>query len=245
MNETSPQDLGDQVVASKADASHRLVVEHVAKSFVTPAETLQVLHDVCLSLVGGQSLAVIGPSGSGKTTLLQIMGALDQPDSGTVKIDDQDPFLLSESARAWFRNEMIGFVFQDHHLLPQLSVIENVLIPAVARGSATKEQVERADDLVEAVGLADRRSHLSTELSGGQRERVAIARALLMNPALLLADEPTGNLDSKTAAKVSELLLELQQREGTILIAVTHSNQLAATMNETRVLVDGRLRTPD
>ncbi|MEM6978878.1 MAG: ABC transporter ATP-binding protein [Planctomycetota bacterium] len=222
--------------------SHRLTVDQVAKAFVTPGETLHVLRQVSLQLDGGQSLAIVGPSGSGKTTLLQILGGLDQPDSGSVNINEVNPYKLAESQRAAFRNESIGFIFQDHHLLPQLTVMENVLIPALAFGSASQAQITQAESLVAAVGLADRRTHLPSELSGGQRERVAIARALLMQPAVILADEPTGNLDQKTAGEVTDLLRTLQTETGTILIAVTHSTALAKAMDETMELVDGQLR---
>ena len=184
-----------------------LVIDHVAKSFPTVGEPLSVLTDVCLNLEGGDSLAIVGPSGSGKSTLLQILGTLDEPTSGEVTIDGTNPFTLGESELAKFRNEKIGFVFQDHHLLPQLTVAENVLVPTLATGKPTSEQFGRAAELLQDVGLSDRVGHLPGELSGGERERVAIARALLMNPSLILADEPTGNLDRRTADAVTELLL--------------------------------------
>jgi lipoprotein-releasing system ATP-binding protein len=186
-------------------------------------------------------VAIVGPSGSGKSTLLQILGTLDHPNSGTVSINGVDPFELDENALAQFRNQHIGFVFQDHHLLPQLSVLENVLVPALALGKTSTDQVSRAHELIESVGLADRDDHLPSELSGGERERVAIARSLLMNPSLILADEPTGNLDRATAESISELLLKLQQASGAILIAVTHSDALANAMKERKKLVDGQL----
>ena len=218
-----------------------LNVQHLAKSFSTASEPLQVLTDVTLEMSAGQSLAIVGPSGSGKSTLLQILGTLDHPDSGTVMIGDTDPFALDETELAAFRNQQIGFVFQDHHLLPQLTVIENVLVPALAGGKPTADQLARASELLESVGLSDRIGHLPAELSGGERERVAIARALLMQPTLILADEPTGNLDRKTADTISELLLSLQESSGAILIAVTHSDSLASAMNTRRELMDGKL----
>ncbi len=189
----------------------------------------------------GDSLAVVGPSGSGKSTLLQILGTLDRPDRGDVVIDGVDPFELSETKLASFRNHKIGFIFQDHHLLPQLNVIENVLIPTLAVGRPSTDEVDHANELLVAVGLSDRMDHLPSELSGGERERVAIARALLMKPTLILADEPTGNLDRKTADTITELLLRLQQSVGAILIAVTHSETLAAAMKDRKELVDGAL----
>jgi len=173
--------------------------------------------------------------------LLQILGTLDRPDSGEVLIDDEDPFALGEKELAAFRNHKIGFIFQDHHLLPQLTLLENVLIPALATGKPNGEQADRARSLIESVGLSDRIAHLPGELSGGERERVAIARAMLMQPTLILADEPTGNLDRRTADRVTELLLDLQEKSNAILVTVTHSERLAAAMGSQRQLVDGRL----
>lgn len=220
---------------------HSLAVEHVAKAFPTANQELQILRDVSLSLTSGDSVAIVGPSGSGKSTLLQILGTLDRPDQGSVSIDGQDPFALQEDDLARFRNQKIGFVFQDHHLLPQLTVIENVLVPTLAAGRPSHDELERARSLVDSVGLGDRLGHLPGELSGGERERVAIARALLMNPSLILADEPTGNLDRNTAEQITAVLLDLQQSSGAILIAVTHSVALAAAMGQRKELVDGRL----
>lgn len=218
-----------------------LVVENISKTFTGVGQPLRVLDDVSLTLRPGQSAAIVGPSGSGKTTLLQILGTLDSPDQGSVRINDSDPFSLDEKRRAAFRNQTIGFVFQDHHLLPQLSVIENVLIPALALRAASDEDVQRAESLITAVGLSERRDHLPGELSGGERERVAIARALLMRPTLILADEPTGNLDARTALGITELLLQLQADENAVLIAVTHSQTLAEAMGSQFELQQGRL----
>ena len=194
-----------------------------------------------MELTAGDSVAIVGPSGSGKSTLLQILGTLDRPDTGTVTIDGTDPFSLDENSLASFRNQHIGFVFQDHHLLPQLSVLENVLVPALAVGETSADQLSYAHELVEAVGLADRQSHLPSELSGGEWERVAIARSLLMRPSLILADEPTGNLDRRTADTITELLIQLQQSSGAILITVTHSDSLAGAMQQRKELHDGQL----
>ncbi len=218
-----------------------LVVENLSKSYESVGHPLRVLDDLSLTLRPGQSAAIVGPSGSGKTTLLQILGTLDTPDRGSVRINDTDPFELNEKQRAVFRNQTIGFVFQDHHLLPQLSVLENVLIPALAVGSATEARAERARSLIEAVGLSDRSTHLPGELSGGERERVAIARALLMRPTLILADEPTGNLDAKTAAGITDVLLRLQADENAVLVTVTHSETLADAMQHQFELMQGRL----
>lgn len=208
-----------------------LQVEHIGKSYPTPAEDLIVLRDVSFSMDRGENLAIVGPSGSGKSTLLHILGTLDRPSQGTVKLNDQDPFKLDDTSLAAFRNKNIGFVFQDHHLLPHLSVLENVLVPALATKSIDKETEQRAIQLLDRVGLANRKTHLPSELSGGERERVAVARALLLKPTLLLADEPTGNLDAANAQKVASLLLDLQKEEQSILIVVTHSLELASQMS--------------
>ena len=218
-----------------------LSAKNIAKSFATAGEPLEVLRDVSLELNGGESIAIVGPSGSGKSTLLHILGTLDRPDQGTVSLDQENPFELDDLGLAQWRNRKIGFIFQDHHLLPQLSVIENVLVPTLAGGSASDQHVERANELLGAVGLASRTTHLPSELSGGERERVAIARALLMRPSLVLADEPTGNLDRRTAEAVTAVLQTLQQDNDAILICVTHSDALASAMNRQFELVDGQL----
>ncbi|MGB7329249.1 MAG: ABC transporter ATP-binding protein [Rubripirellula sp.] len=222
-------------------SSPSLIVKSLSKSFATGNDRLIVLSNLNLELSSGDSLAVVGPSGSGKSTLLQILGTLDRPDSGTVMIDGADPFALSDDNLARFRNDKVGFIFQDHHLLPQLTVMENVLVPSLARGQSSANDVTRATELLGEVGLSGRLGHLPSELSGGERERVAIARALLMQPRLILADEPTGNLDRKTADSVTELLLRLQKSVGAILITVTHSESLAAAMTDRKELVDGGL----
>ena len=201
-----------------------------------------VLRDIELTLARGEALAVMGPSGSGKSTLLHILGTLDRPTTGSVCLDGQDPFALSEPALADFRNRHIGFVFQDHHLLPQCTVLENVLIPTlVARDDAV--QVESwARELLQRVGLAQRLDHRPAELSGGERQRVAVARSLIHRPLLLLADEPTGNLDRHTAQAVGALLLELHRQEQTILVVVTHSMELARQFPRRLEMVDGTLQ---
>lgn len=221
-----------------------LKVENLSKSFSTGDGSLTVLSELSMELSGGDRAAIVGPSGSGKSTLLQILGTLDRPDSGKVLIDDTDPFQLNEQDLAVFRNRRIGFIFQDHHLLPQLTVIENVLVPALATGATTRDDADRGLELLQEVGLAPRTGHLPSQLSGGERERVAIARALLMQPSLILADEPTGNLDRKTATAVTDLLLRLQQESGAILICVTHNDALADAMGQRFELVDGRLVDP-
>jgi lipoprotein-releasing system ATP-binding protein len=213
----------------------------ITKSFRSGPTTLQILERISFSLSLGQSMSIVGPSGSGKSTLLQIIGTLDRPDSGTIRIADKNPLDLSEVQLAAFRNRHIGFVFQDHHLLPQLTVLENILIPALAIGTPDPARVDRARSLCDTLGLADRTTHRPGQLSGGQRERVAIARALVMEPSIILADEPTGNLDSKTSAQVIELLADLPKSQNAILIAVTHSRELAGAMDQSWSLADGRL----
>ncbi|WP_153559243.1 ABC transporter ATP-binding protein [Roseimaritima sediminicola] len=219
-----------------------LAATDLCKSYPTPGEPLHVLRDVSLTLQPGDSLAIVGPSGAGKSTLLHILGTLDEPSSGKVELAGVDPFQLSETQLARFRNREIGFIFQDHHLLPQLSVIENVLVPALAAGRPDAETKRRAVELLQRVGLASRQTHLPGELSGGERERVAVARALVNRPKLILADEPTGNLDTRTAQTITELLLRLQQEEQAILVTVTHSQTLAAAMADRQTLIDGRLQ---
>ncbi|MFO0913100.1 MAG: ABC transporter ATP-binding protein [Pirellulales bacterium] len=220
-----------------------LEVQQLTKEFPTRTEPLRVLCGVDLQLDRGQAAAVVGPSGSGKSTLLQILGTLDTPTSGTVRVDGQDPFSLDPIRLAEYRNRRVGFVFQDHHLLPQLTAWENVLIPALAGGRADSATVDRARQLLQEVGLGERLSHRPSELSGGERQRVAIARALLYQPRLLLADEPTGNLDPHTAHAVADLLLQLTQKSGgqTMLIVVTHSRELADRMQQRWQMQDGRL----
>ncbi len=218
-----------------------LIVENVVKEYPTPTTPLEVLRGVSLRLQSGENLAILGPSGSGKSTLLHVIGALDAPTSGKVTLDGQDPFALPEKDLAHFRNRNIGFIFQDHHLLPQLTVLENVLLPTLAEGKPDAATQQRAKDLLERVGLSHRLTHRPAELSGGERGRAAVARSLIRNPVLLLADEPTGNLDRKNAVAIGELLLELQKQENTMLIVVTHSLELADMLSRRVELEDGKL----
>ncbi len=204
-----------------------LEIRRVSKEYPTPRGPLHVLKDVSLSLAPGDAASIIGPSGSGKSTLLYIAGTLESPTSGSVMLDHTDPFRLDERALATFRNRQIGFVFQDHLLLPQLSVLENVLAPTMV-GSADFSADARARALLDQVGLTDRLDQRPDTLSGGERQRVALARALIREPPVLLCDEPTGNLDEESAETVVSLLLELHQRLRTILIIVTHNVGLAA-----------------
>ncbi|MEN1679023.1 MAG: ABC transporter ATP-binding protein [Planctomycetota bacterium] len=221
-----------------------LLVENLRKEYPTPASPLVVLDGVDLSLRSGDSLAIVGPSGSGKSTLLAILGVLDRPTSGSMTLDGRDPFALPDGDLPGFRARHIGFVFQDHHLLPQCTVLENVLAPLLADGAATDGDQTKAKKLLQRVGLSDRLTHRPAELSGGERQRVAIARALIRDPLLLLADEPTGNLDQATGQRIAELLLELHAQRDSILITVTHSQALAEQMAQQRRLEAGRLIEP-
>ena len=216
-----------------------LEVRDLGKDYVTPRQTLEVLRDITFDLAPGDAVAITGPSGSGKSTLLQILGTLDPPSRGEVQIAGQEPFSLPEPELARFRNRHIGFIFQDHHLLPQYSALENVLIPTLA-GEATDDDARgRARELLERVQLGHRHDHRPAELSGGERQRVAVARALINRPGLLLCDEPTGSLDHQTADTVAELLLELHGDQR-ILVVVTHSLELAARFPRRLELREGQ-----
>jgi lipoprotein-releasing system ATP-binding protein len=203
-----------------------LIVENLSKEYSTPAGPLPIVSDVSLTLPPGSAVSIMGPSGSGKSTLLYMLGALEPPSRGTVTLKGQNPFLLNAKQLAAFRNQEIGFVFQDHCLLPQCSVIENVLTPTMI--STANGASQRATELLKHVGLAERLHHRPAQLSGGEKQRVALARALIMKPQLLLCDEPTGNLDQKSAEVVAELLLDIHRDAEAILIVVTHSKELAA-----------------
>jgi lipoprotein-releasing system ATP-binding protein len=221
-----------------AEVSMRGVVRRFCLDDAPPVE---VLRGVDLDVRPGERVAIIGPSGSGKTTLLQLLGALDAPDAGTVSVDGQDLAALDERQRGLLRNRRIGFVFQFHHLLPQLTVLENVLVPAWATGDASG-RMARAGQLLERVGLKDRVRHRPAQLSGGERQRVALVRALVLQPGLVLADEPTGSLDHAGAAVLADLLVELNREEGVTLVAVTHSREFAGRMQRRLALRDGLLQ---
>ncbi len=218
-----------------------LKVENVSKEYPTPRGPLKIVSDVSLSLARGDALSIMGPSGSGKSTLLYMMGALEPPTSGTVTLNGKNPFQLKEKELAAFRNQEIGFIFQDHCLLPQCSVIENVLTPTMI-SSKDGHDSERARLLLTEVGLKERLEHRPAELSGGEKQRVALARALVMKPQLLLCDEPTGNLDHQAADVVASLLLELHQQQETILVVVTHNAELASRFPLRYELTDQQLR---
>ena len=212
----------------------------VSKAYDTPRGPLPVLEDVDVALAAGESLCVVGPSGSGKSTLLYILGTLERPTRGEVRLDGRDVHALPEPELAAFRNREIGFVFQDHFLLPQLSVLENVLAPTLV-AAAKDDYAERARTLLERVGLGDRLEHRPAELSGGERQRTALARALVMRPHVLLCDEPTGNLDADSARVVADLILELHRAEPSVLVLVTHSAELAARLPQRRRMLGRRL----
>ena len=218
-----------------------LKVEKLSKEYPTPSGPLRVLSDVSFSLSKGDAVSIMGPSGTGKSTLLYIIGALEPPTSGSVTLNGQNPFDLGEKQLAAFRNREVGFVFQDHCLLPQCSVIENVLTPTLV-SSNSRDAPQRARELLEHVGLGHRLEHRPAELSGGEKQRVSLARALITKPQLLLCDEPTGNLDHKAANVVASLLLELQREQQTILIVVTHSAELGSRFPIRYELVDEQLK---
>jgi lipoprotein-releasing system ATP-binding protein len=219
-----------------------LEVAGITKTYPSAAGGLRVLDEVALSAEPGGRLAIMGPSGSGKSTLLAIIGGLEEPTAGRVRLDGVDPFAGDAVARAAFRNRRIGFVFQEHHLLPGCSALDNVVLPALATGRVPADVAARARRLLERVGLADRMTHTPDELSGGERQRVAVARALVLTPRLLLADEPTGQLDSRASAQVTDLLVELAAESGGMLVVVTHSADVARRVGHVRQLVDGRLQ---
>ena len=223
------------------DASGGLDARGLRRSYPAAAGELVVLRDATFRLALGDAASVVGPSGCGKSTLLHLLGGLDRPTGGRVTVTGVDPHALGEVELARYRNRTVGFVFQDHHLLPQLSALENVLVPTLADGGATPELRCRAEELLDRVGLAARRTHRPAELSGGERQRVAIARALLREPPLLLCDEPTGNLDPASAADVGALLLELGRRPTGMLLMVTHSAELAGRADRRFSFRDGAL----
>jgi lipoprotein-releasing system ATP-binding protein len=222
-----------------------LRVRDLRKSFLTERTRIDVLNGIDLSVAEGDTIALVGASGAGKSTLLHVIGTLDRPTSGEVLFRGNDVFTMGNGELASFRNRSIGFVFQFHHLLPEFTALENVMMPALIGGAAKDEALESAAGLLKDVGLSHRLTHKPGELSGGEQQRVAIARALVMSPALLMADEPTGNLDRNTSEEVHDLLSGIQERTGLTLIIVTHNERLADRMGKTIRLVDGRIQEND
>jgi lipoprotein-releasing system ATP-binding protein len=221
--------------------SDLLRVEGVSKSFRTGEGTIEVLRGAELCVREGERVAIVGQSGVGKSTLLHILGAIDQPSSGSVRFRGEDVFAKPSDELARFRNTSLGFVFQFHHLLPEFSALENVMMPGLLRGEASARMRERAASMLGEVGLAERLHHPIGKLSGGERQRVAVARALVLDPPLVLADEPTGNLDPATGDRVGDLLLRMNETRGTALVVVTHNESLARRLGRIATLVDGRL----
>lgn len=218
-----------------------ITVKDIYKSYGKSGDSVEVLNGVDLKVVSGETVAIVGSSGVGKSTLLNVMGALDRPTRGEVFYRDKLITGLDDRALAAFRNRFVGFVFQFHHLLPEFTALENVMLPALIGGSGAGEAGKRAGELLEEVGLKDRFGHKPGELSGGEQQRVAIVRALIQCPEVVLADEPTGNLDTKTAAEVFDLLLSLNRTRGTALVVVTHNEALAVRMSQRLEMVDGRI----
>jgi lipoprotein-releasing system ATP-binding protein len=223
--------------------AERLDVSQLTKTYQGEAGPLSILSGIDLTMSPGEAVVITGPSGAGKSTLLYILGLLEPPTSGHVRLGTTDPLSLKAQAQAKYRNERVGFVFQDHHLLPQCTVLENVLIPTLAAGRNQSEAAKRAEELLERVGLRERMHHAPARLSGGERQRAAVCRALINNPRLLLADEPTGNLDRRTAAVVGQMLLSLAAEERAMLLCVTHSSELAEKFPRKYELVDGLLQS--
>lgn len=213
----------------------------LTKRFSDGGLETDVLNDINLSINKGDKLAIVGSSGSGKSTLLHLLGGLDEPSSGKVEIHGQDINALSVKDLSKLRNQSLGFVYQFHHLLPEFTAVENVAIPLVIGGISPKHAQQQAEELLIKVGLGHRLSHKPSELSGGERQRAALARALITQPDCLLADEPTGNLDHRTAQAIFDLILELNESLGTALVIVTHDTELASRMDKTFTLLDGKL----
>lgn len=218
-----------------------ITTENITKSF----GSLQVLKGIDLHIERGEVVSIVGPSGAGKTTLLQIIGTLDRPDGGNVRVDSVDVTSLSQKALADFRNRHLGFVFQFHQLLPEFTALENIMIPAYIAGTSQRQAKERAKELLDFMGLTDRATHKPAELSGGEKQRVAVARALVNNPAIILADEPSGSLDTQNKQELHQLFFDLRDKFGQTFVIVTHDEQLATLTDRTIHLRDGMIESPE
>ncbi|MFH1980570.1 MAG: ABC transporter ATP-binding protein [Pseudomonadota bacterium] len=237
--------MGEPATIATASTGPLLVMEDLWKSYVSGSgETIPILSGAALSIDTGDSMAVVGASGIGKSTLLHVLGTLDRPDRGRIIFDGTDILSYSPSALAAFRNRAIGFVFQFHHLLPEFNALENTMMPALINGWSVNHAAQAAEEILVRVGLKDRLFHSVTRLSGGEQQRVALARALLMSPQLLLADEPTGNLDRQNSEQIHGLLAELNAERGMTLVVVTHNLALAATMSRSITIAEGQLVSP-
>ncbi len=214
-----------------------LVAENLFKKY----SNLTVVNGVSLSIAGGEIISVTGPSGAGKSTLLHLLGGLDKPDSGQVKIKETDLFAMPEKKQAAFRNKEMGFVFQFHHLLPEFSAVENVAVPLWISGTGKKDALQQATEMLNVVGLGARLNNKPSELSGGEQQRVAIARALVNKPSVVMADEPTGNLDSNNAMAIHKLFIDLRDKFGQTFVMVTHNEELAAMTDRTLIMKDGKI----
>ncbi len=219
-----------------------LEARSITRRFIKDAQRVEVLRGVDLQVRRGEAVVITGASGVGKSTLIHILGALDRPSEGAVLYEGEDVFRMDDRSLAAFRNRRIGFVFQFHYLLSELTALENVMVPALILGLSRARAREKAEAVLESLGLGDRLTHRPGELSGGEQQRVAIARALVLRPPVVLADEPTGNLDERTGDRVSDLLLEMREVFGTTLVVVTHNMRLASKMDRRLELAEGRLR---
>lgn len=222
-------------------SDHLLAARNICISFNNACTRIEILKDLYFNLDIGETIAVVGASGIGKSTLLHILGTLDRPDSGNLFFKGDDVFLFDNDKLAQFRNQFVGFVFQFHHLLPEFSAIENTMMPALIKGLSKDRSSKAAEEILVKVGLRDRLFHRVGKLSGGEQQRVALARALILRPAILLADEPTGNLDKKNSEQVHELLLQLNQELQMALVVVTHNLELASCMSQNLTIIDGKL----
>ena len=225
----------------KTDADRLIVVRELCKSFNNSGSRIDILKGVNLELDAGETIAVVGASGIGKSTLLHLLGTLDRPDNGTFLFQGEDVFLFDNLKLARFRNEFVGYVFQFHHLLPEFSALENAMMPGLIKGLGKKKARKVAESILVRVGLKDRLFYRVGKLSGGEQQRVALARALVLKPVVLLADEPTGNLDKKNSEQVHKLLLELNREFCVTLVIVTHNMELASYMSRRATIIDGKL----